>query len=77
MAETKPDMSGENAGDAAPKHIRIKVKDDQHNEIEFKLKVTTPLEKLMKAYASQQGKAADSLRFFTPDGQRVLPTDTP
>jgi hypothetical protein len=59
------------------KFINIKVKDDDGAETTFKLKKTTPLKKLMDAYAQQQGKAPDSLRFFTSEGTRILPTHTP
>jgi hypothetical protein len=71
-------QAGDDAGpDPVLKHINIKVKDDDGHEIAFKLKKTTPLKKLMDAYAQQQGKAPDTLRFYTPEGHRVLPSDTP
>jgi small ubiquitin-related modifier len=62
---------------APKKHINIKVKDQDNNEVFFKVKRSTQLEKLMTAYASQQGQARDSLRFHNCDGQRIQPNDTP
>jgi Ubiquitin-2 like Rad60 SUMO-like len=70
---------GVETGEADPvqKHINIKVKDDAGQETTFKLKKTTPLKKLMDAYAQQHGKTPDALRFYTPEGARIVPTDTP
>jgi len=63
-----PDVNGapvdKPEGEMPPKHISIKVRDGTGNEIAFKLKRTTPMEKLMAAYAQQQGKAPHTLRFF-------------
>jgi small ubiquitin-related modifier len=70
-----PGNAGEKAEDAAPKHINLKVKDQQESEVTFKLKSTSPMEKLMKAYAGQQDKTLDSLRFMF-DGHRILKHDT-
>jgi hypothetical protein len=63
--------------DPVQKHINIKVKDDAGQETTFRLKKTTPLKKLIDAYAQQHGKAPDALRFYTPEGARIIPTDTP
>jgi hypothetical protein len=63
--------------DPVQKHINIRVKDDAGQETTFKLKKTTPLRKLMDAYAQQQGKAPDTLRFYTSEGGRVQAVDTP
>ena len=65
------------ADDAVQKHISITVKDDANQETTFKLKKTTPLKKLMDAFAKGRGQAPDALRFYTPEGRRILPTDTP
>jgi len=67
----------EASDDAVQKHINITVKDDAGSETTFKLKKTTPLKKLMDAFANQRGQAPDALRFYTPEGRRILPTDTP
>ncbi|CAJ0546386.1 hypothetical protein HG530_012857 [Fusarium avenaceum] len=75
-------MSNENEngtpGEQAPansEHLNIKVTDN-NNEVFFKIKRTTKLEKLMGAFCERQGKATSSVRFLF-DGTRVQPTDTP
>ncbi|UPK98132.1 hypothetical protein LCI18_009067 [Fusarium solani-melongenae] len=78
-------MSGENengtpGGERAEapantEHLNIKVTDN-NNEVFFKIKRTTKLEKLMGAFCERQGKALSSVRFLF-DGTRVQPTDTP
>jgi hypothetical protein len=74
-----PDVNGgaaEKTEEEAPKHINIKVKDQQENEVFFKIKRTTPMEKLMNAYCQQKGMTFDSVRFMF-DGVRVVKEDTP
>ncbi|QEU60260.1 Smt3 [Kluyveromyces lactis] len=56
-------------------HINLKVSDGS-SEIFFKIKKTTPLKRLMEAFAKRQGKEIESLRFLY-DGVRVLPDQTP
>jgi len=75
-------MSNENEngtpGEQEPansEHLNIKVTDN-NNEVFFKIKRTTKLEKLMGAFCERQGKATSSVRFLF-DGTRVQPTDTP
>ncbi|KAF5016899.1 hypothetical protein F66182_11273 [Fusarium sp. NRRL 66182] len=75
-------MSNENEngtpGEQAPansEHLNIKVTDN-NNEVFFKIKRSTKLEKLMTAFCERQGKAISSVRFLF-DGQRVQPADTP
>lgn len=78
-------MSGENesgspSGDrpeaAAPaEHLNIKVTDN-NNEVFFKIKRSTKLEKLMTAFCDRQGKSPQSVRFLF-EGQRVQASDTP
>ncbi|AEO54187.1 hypothetical protein MYCTH_2296465 [Thermothelomyces thermophilus ATCC 42464] len=60
---------------APSEHLNIKVTDN-NNEVFFKIKRTTKLEKLMTAFCERQGKAPASVRFLF-EGQRVQPTDTP
>ncbi|ROW11497.1 hypothetical protein VMCG_01499 [Cytospora schulzeri] len=60
---------------AQPEHLNIKVTDN-NNEVFFKIKKSTKLEKLMGAFCERQGKALNSVRFLF-EGQRVQPTDTP
>jgi hypothetical protein len=67
---------GSEADDTVQKHINITVKDDANQETTFKLKKTTALKKLMDAFAQQRGQAPDALRFYTPEGRRIQPTDT-
>ncbi|KAI2629369.1 ubiquitin family protein [Xylaria nigripes] len=79
-------MSGENeAGSpaggerteapAGGEHLNIKVTDN-NNEVFFKIKRSTKLEKLMTAFCERQGKNVESVRFLF-EGQRVQKTDTP
>ncbi len=70
-------VDGGGEPDPVQKHVTIRVKDDAGQETSFKLKKTTPFKKLMDAYAQQQGKAPDSLRFYTSEGGRVQGVDTP
>ncbi|EKD11958.1 ubiquitin-like modifier [Drepanopeziza brunnea f. sp. 'multigermtubi' MB_m1] len=60
----------------APVHIKIKVKNQHGSEVTFKMKRTTPLEKVMDAFCSRQEIDIKSVRFLF-EGQRVQPTDTP
>lgn len=60
---------------AAAEHLNIKVTDN-NNEVFFKIKRSTKLEKLMNAFCERQGKSIQSVRFLF-EGQRVQPTDTP
>ncbi|EXJ82056.1 hypothetical protein A1O1_08125 [Capronia coronata CBS 617.96] len=59
----------------ANEHMNIKVTDG-NNEVFFKIKKTTKLEKLMKAFCERQGKDIRSARFLF-EGQKVQPQDTP
>ncbi|CAK7231146.1 SUMO protein smt3 [Sporothrix bragantina] len=77
MSDTNTPNTGE-GGDAGPapvEHLNIKVTDN-NNEVFFKIKRTTKLEKLMAAFCDRQGKSLSSVRFLF-DGQRVQPSDTP
>ncbi|CDR42898.1 CYFA0S10e03598g1_1 [Cyberlindnera fabianii] len=73
--EKKPQVAGEDQKDESITHINLKVSDGQ-SEIFFKIKRSTPLKRLMEAFAKRQGKALTSLRFFA-DGTRVTPESTP
>lgn len=74
--ENTPNRAEENGGAPAPvEHLNIKVTDN-NNEVFFKIKRTTRLEKLMSAFCDRQGKSLGSVRFLF-DGQRVQPSDTP
>jgi hypothetical protein len=63
------------AAAAANEHLNIKVTDN-NNEVFFKIKRSTKLEKLMTAFCERQGKTPASVRFLF-EGQRVQPADTP
>jgi Ubiquitin-2 like Rad60 SUMO-like len=56
-------------------HLNIKVTDG-NNEVFFKIKRSTKLEKLMNAFCERQGKQISTVRFLF-DGQRVQPGDSP
>ena len=56
-------------------HLNIKVSDN-NNEVFFKIKRSTKLEKLMSAFCERQGRSPNSVRFLF-EGTRVQPTDTP
>ncbi|CCE28281.1 hypothetical protein E4U22_006262 [Claviceps purpurea] len=60
---------------ASSEHLNIKVTDN-NNDVYFKIKRSTKLEKLMNAFCERQGKVITSVRFLF-DGSRVQPTDTP
>jgi small ubiquitin-related modifier len=67
-------------GDAAQnaagnEHLNIKVTDG-NNEVFFKIKKSTKLEKLMKAFCERQGKDPKTARFLF-EGQKVQTGDTP
>lgn len=68
-----PNAERTEAGGA--EHLNIKVTDN-NNEVFFKIKRSTKLEKLMNAFCERQGKTLQSVRFLF-EGQRVQPTDTP
>ncbi len=79
MADNGENGGGLNQGEAPPQqaveHLNIKVTDN-NNEVFFKIKRNTKLEKLMTAFCERQGKSMQSVRFLF-EGQRVQPTDTP
>jgi hypothetical protein len=76
-AASGAEMGGgaEAASAVASEHLNIKVTDN-NNEVFFKIKRSTKLEKLMTAFCERQGKTPASVRFLF-EGQRVQPTDTP
>ena len=57
-------------------HINLKVVTQDGNEIYFKCKQTTPLQKLMHAFCNRQGVSMNSVRFLF-DGNRINETQTP
>jgi small ubiquitin-related modifier len=66
---------GENKSVENP-FIKIKVLNQEGNEIHYRLKMFSNLEKLKKSYSEQIGVPCSSLRFVF-DGKRLSDTDTP
>jgi hypothetical protein len=61
--------------DNAGEHLNIKVTDN-NNEVFFKIKRSTKLDKLMRAFCERQGKDRGTVRFLF-DGVKVNDGDTP
>ena len=81
--ETPIDLSMENgavivtSGNVDPDTaMRIKVVTPDGNEVFFKMRMTTPLQRVITAFCNRQGVAADSLR-FKHDGEEFSPNETP
>lgn len=60
---------------AQTESMSIKVTDND-NELVFKIKKSTRMEKLMTAFCERHGKALNSVRFIF-EGKRVLTSHTP
>jgi Ubiquitin-2 like Rad60 SUMO-like len=73
--EQSPSGPPTDAPPAPAEHLNIKVTDG-NNEVFFKIKRSTKLEKLMNAFCERQGKQMSTVRFLF-DGQRVQPGDSP
>ena len=56
--------------------ITLKVVTQDGNEIFFKLRMATPMQRLMTAFCNRQGVSMNSIRFLF-DGSRVSPNQTP
>merc|ERR1712232_297683 len=59
-----------------PDFINLKVKSAQNAEIWFRVKKTTPLNKLMKAYCERNHQDPNSVVFLF-DGERIRADQTP
>lgn len=70
--ESKSKQPDTQANDDA---VKVKVVNQDGGETVFKIKTTSPLEKLMSAYASRAGVNLSTLRFLF-DGQRLRDGDT-
>ncbi|PVU99814.1 hypothetical protein BB559_000391 [Furculomyces boomerangus] len=57
-------------------HINLKVVGADNQDIFFKIKKSTRLEKLMQAYCERTGCTMSSVRFLF-EGQRLAPNNTP
>jgi small ubiquitin-related modifier len=68
--------NGEEGAAPASESITIRVKEGSGDEMFFKVKKQTKMEKIFNAYAQRRGIAAASFRFML-DGHRIKPEDTP
>ena len=57
-------------------YIKLKVVDQDSNEIHFRVKMTTQMGKLKKSYSERVGAPIASLRFLF-DGKRINDDETP
>lgn len=57
-------------------YIKLKVVSQDSSEIHFRVKFTTPMQKIKKSYSERVGVPVTSLRFLF-DGKRINDTDTP
>ncbi|KAJ3190043.1 Small ubiquitin- modifier 1 [Gaertneriomyces sp. JEL0708] len=57
-------------------HINLKVVNQDGSEIAFKIKRSTPMQRLMDAYVAKTGQDKNSVRFLF-DGQRINGHETP
>lgn len=81
-----PENTNQDGAGAAASHIpkkevknepmAINVKDNNGNEILFKVRPQTKFKKLFTAYCERQGKNYDACRFVY-DGTRLLDSETP
>lgn len=71
-----PPPPAQKAENNNPSHINIKVKDQNENEVFFKIKRQTKLSKVFTAYCSRQSIERANVRFLL-DGTRVNDNDTP
>eukprot|EP00389_Voromonas_pontica_P016946 GDKH01026528.1.p1 GENE.GDKH01026528.1~~GDKH01026528.1.p1 ORF type:complete len:90 (+),score=33.97 GDKH01026528.1:133-402(+) len=64
----------QNKGDGD--HLNLKVKSADGQEVHFRIKRSTRLEKLMQAYCQRLGQSFDAVRFMF-DGDRLDKAATP
>lgn len=74
MADVTAAESGDSAGFQQPITIHVKAQDNAQTS--FKVKMATPMKKLMDSYVQRMGVSRNDVR-FTYDGSRVMDTDTP
>jgi len=67
---------GDEAKDEKPDTINLKVVAQDGNEMFFKLRRSTRMQKLMAAYCERQGVDRQTVRFLF-DGERLRDTQTP
>ena len=56
--------------------MRVTVRDQRGEEVTFKLKPSTKMEKLMKAYAKLKNTSVGALNFTNRNGQEIFSNDT-
>jgi small ubiquitin-related modifier len=66
------------SGEDAILHITVRLggQNGKDSMTEFKIKRTTKMGKVFKAYAKVKGKSLEHLKFLL-DGERVMPDQTP
>mmetsp|Transcript_458 Transcript_458/g.1018 ORF Transcript_458/g.1018 Transcript_458/m.1018 type:complete len:94 (-) Transcript_458:820-1101(-) len=69
-------MAAEPMQEAGGEHLNLKVRATDGQEIHFRIKRTTRLEKLMNAYCTRLGQNIDAVRFMF-DGEAVGKEQTP
>eukprot|EP01025_Chloroclados_australasicus_P027913 TRINITY_DN2762_c0_g1_i2.p4 TRINITY_DN2762_c0_g1~~TRINITY_DN2762_c0_g1_i2.p4 ORF type:complete len:105 (-),score=8.04 TRINITY_DN2762_c0_g1_i2:536-850(-) len=76
MAEVKPEQTGQTGetGDA-PASLQIKIKSQDGDTIEFKVKRSTKLEKVFNFYCQRKGYVSNQVRFLF-DGANITPDKT-
>ena len=62
--------------DPEEQSLNLKVETPTGDEIFFRIKINTPLQRLMQAFCNRQGRTIDSVRFFFSD-TRILPDQRP
>mmetsp|Transcript_19416 Transcript_19416/g.23222 ORF Transcript_19416/g.23222 Transcript_19416/m.23222 type:complete len:102 (+) Transcript_19416:106-411(+) len=73
--EHKPDTKGDAAkGESAT--INLKVKDQDNNEVHFRVKLTTKFDKIFTAFCEKRGLNKENTRFIF-EGQRLTSGQTP
>mmetsp|Transcript_5873 Transcript_5873/g.10176 ORF Transcript_5873/g.10176 Transcript_5873/m.10176 type:complete len:109 (-) Transcript_5873:353-679(-) len=70
-ADAKPEVKGEKG-----ETISLKVKDQDNNEVHFKVKLTTKFDKIFNAFCEKRGISREHTRFIF-DGNRLTGQQTP
>eukprot|EP00804_Cyclotella_cryptica_P021510 CCRYP_005824-RC/>CCRYP_005824-RC protein AED:0.33 eAED:0.33 QI:87/1/1/1/0.25/0.2/5/301/95 len=73
MSDDNNDVKPEGEGS---EQLTIRVKDQNGEELFFKVKRNTKMSKIFNAYATRKGVQSSAIRFLL-DGERVRPDDTP
>jgi len=76
VIEVYQEQTGGGADEAETEYIKLKVVEQDSNEIHFRVKMTTQMGKLKKSYSERVGAPIASLRFFF-DGKRINDDETP